>query len=156
VTGVQTCALPISGFEPVNLGSKGQHATSRPPKLLYQAGYYFFFIFPQLKWFGNSFELSDYNCFVNMLLWCHNQCILYLLLAEIQGALCAYKYIRLMSVLLCKLKREDSPVWIKNISSLSSTKHTFRVSHDENNFTICNYVLWHLMVCYNTSDCRVT
>jgi len=24
----------LAGFEPANLGSKGQHATSRPPKLL--------------------------------------------------------------------------------------------------------------------------
>jgi hypothetical protein len=26
-----------AGFEPVNLGTKGQHATSRPPKLLQSA-----------------------------------------------------------------------------------------------------------------------
>jgi hypothetical protein len=52
-----------------------------------------------------------------------------------------YKCIRLMSVLLCKLETEDSPVLTKNISSLSSAKHTFRVSHDENNVPICNYVL---------------
>jgi hypothetical protein len=27
-------ATALAGFEPVNLGTKGQHATSRPPKLL--------------------------------------------------------------------------------------------------------------------------
>ena len=26
--------MALAGFEPVNLGTKGQHATSRPPKLL--------------------------------------------------------------------------------------------------------------------------
>jgi hypothetical protein len=35
----------LAGFEPVNLGTKGQHATPRPPKLLISFG---FRLFPKI------------------------------------------------------------------------------------------------------------
>jgi hypothetical protein len=112
----------------------------------------YIYIFLQLRCFGNSFELSDYNCFVNMLFRCHSECNVYLLLAEIQWALCAYKNVCLMFVLLCKLETEDIEAWMKHILSLSTAKHTFCLNYDENNSPICNYVLWHTRnFCFSTN-----
>jgi hypothetical protein len=57
-----------AGFEPANLGTKGQHATSRPPKLLTRAHTH-----PKISEMLYKFSLSMTNsCSADLSIGCHN------------------------------------------------------------------------------------